>query len=113
MTDLTEEQQRHRADLAQAARVAMFAVDDAFLRDRETADALRTLLTPAERSSLTVEAALGYLIGQGLIEVRKPWPAELSLLTPEYLRPDVDGYLERARTRQAAMAEWLANRGRL
>lgn len=104
MAELTEEQQRQVTARDQAVRVALFAADAAFLRDRETAEALREVV-PATRSRIAVEAALGYLIGQGLITLKDPWPDGFSLMTPEHLRPDVDAYIAEARRSQARTNE--------
>lgn len=111
MPDLTEEQQRQVAARDQAVRIALFAADGAFLRDEETAVALRGLLTPHNQTRIAVEAALGYLIGQGLIELKEPWPDTFLLDTPPHLAPDVDRYIAEARASRLRMAEWMAGRG--
>lgn len=69
-----------------AARAAAFAVDT-FLIDHH---AQLASVPRAVISRLTVEAALGYLIGQGLIKVlpRGEWPEYLEMQTPEHLVPD-------------------------
>lgn len=110
MSDLTEEQQLQVTARDQAVRIALFAADDAFLRDRATSEALRDC-TPHVRTRIAVEAALGYLIGQGLIELVEPWPDSFAMSTPAHLRPDVDSYIAEARRSRAAMADWMASRG--
>jgi hypothetical protein len=81
----TEDQQRKDRD--RAARAALFAVDLFALNTLA-----RVHITEASRTRLTVEAALGYLIGAGLITVtpEADWPEYFEVSIPEHLRPDVD-----------------------
>lgn len=110
MVELTEEQQRQVTARDRAVYIALFAADEAFLRDQATNEALRDV-TPHTRTRIAVEAALGYLIGQGLITLVEPWPDSFAVATPDHLRPDVDGYIAESQRTRAAMAEWLATRG--
>ena len=91
---MNEEQRRQVEDRDRAVRACMFAVDDAFLRDPAMGAQLRAA-PPAVRSRVAVEAAIGYLVGQGLIEVKpdSEWPEYLPMQTPEHLLPAVDEYI--------------------
>ncbi|SNY28938.1 hypothetical protein [Paractinoplanes atraurantiacus] len=74
-------------DRDRAARAAGFAVDG-FLIDhyKELERAPQVVY-----SRLTVEAALGYLIGHGLVKVapQEEWPEWQPVEIPEHLLPDV------------------------
>lgn len=85
MDGSAEGQQRN--DLDRATRAAMFAVDS-FVLNRLA----NVQITEAARTRLTVAAALGYLIGTGLIVVtpEEDWPEWLPLDIPAHLKPDVD-----------------------
>lgn len=108
MTQLTPDQQAQVEDRDRAARLALFAADDVLMRDRETAGQI-SALPGADRTRIVVEAALGYLIAQGLIEVRPAadWPQTVSLETPDHLRPDVDSMIRRHAELQAALRQRL------
>ncbi len=83
---MTEQQQI--ADRDRAARAATFAVDQALIDNYAELRSVPSVVV----ARVTVEAALGYLIGHGLITVApaEEWPEWLQLDTPEHLRPDVE-----------------------
>jgi len=87
----TEEFQR--ADVARLARAATITVDSFVL---DNYDALN-YVTKASRTALIVEAAIGYLIGEGLIRVTDEWPEYLSIGIPDHLMPDVEARVREMR----------------
>lgn len=84
-----------RRDIQRALRVALFAVDDFVIGETPNMD----YLTNAVRTRLTVEAALAYLIGTGLITVLpdEEWPELLPMRVPLALKPDTFSEARRAR----------------
>jgi len=93
----TEEQQREDRD--RAVYAACFAVDT-FVHDN---DDLRRV-TAATHTKLVVEAAVGYLLGEGLIVVKpaNEWPDMLGFQIRPHLLPDVaHGVAELAQINEA------------
>jgi hypothetical protein len=84
-----EEQQAQRDQLVRAAGFAV----DAVLADTPT----YRVLPPAQQTTVTLEAAFGYLLAHRLITVLPDdqWPAWLSLDIPEHLVPDIAGRVKR------------------
>lgn len=101
MSELSEDQQQ-REDVKELLRDAIFSVD-AWVGDHY--DELLGEVTPADRISLVVEAALASLVGNGLIR-RAPVdeiPVWLAVDIPRHLLPDIEAAKERYRRfRQAA-----------
>ncbi len=75
------------ADRDRAVRAAMFAVDSFAINNR----VVLAQCPAATESRALVTAALGYLIGQGLITVTPTpdWPEYLPMDCPTHLLPDV------------------------
>ena len=86
-----------RAEVADLCRLALPAVDHFALANGY---ALNIQVTAADRNRLLVEAALGYLLEYGLIEVVTPgqdgYPARL----PDEAMPDVAGAVKDAQQMQ-------------
>lgn len=84
---MSEDQQRY--DVQRALGACLFAVDD-FMSDEKPN---LSRLPNAARTRLTVEAALAYLVGHGLITVKpdEQWPLLLPMRVPSELMPDVVG----------------------
>lgn len=82
----SDDEARQLADRDRATRQALFGAD-------ETLVAIDRRLPVAVRDRLAVTAALGYLIGHGLITVKPAteWPEWVPLDIPEHLRPDLAG----------------------
>lgn len=100
--ELTPEQRQQQIDdRDRAYRAARFAADQ-YAMDRQV-----RALPGADQTAAAVTAALGYLIGHGLITVKPAdeWPEWLDLDVPEHLAPDVDGMVERYAAMQAAMRQ--------
>jgi flavoprotein len=95
MSELSEEQQQ-REDVRQLLRDAIFSVD-AWVGDHY--DELLLEVTPADRTSLVVEAALASLVGNGVI--RKAPDAEIPVWLPidiqDHLMPDIEAAKDRYR----------------
>lgn len=92
MADTPPDVRQQIADRDRAARAAIFAADSVLIDNPGVRN-----LPGADQTRVTVTAALGYLIGHGLITVAQEadWPEWLSLDIPEHLLPDVDGMLAR------------------
>lgn len=90
-------------DRDRATRAASFAVDDWWLSQVPNLDRL----TAAQRTRLLIAAALGYLIGEGLITVKpeEEWPEYLNMRIPGHLRPDVAEAMAGASRLAAALKE--------
>jgi len=89
---MTPEQQQQISDRDRAVRAAMFAADHMLISNPQI-----YALPKAHVSRLTVEAAVGYLIGHGLITVKpeSEWPEWLAMALPEHMEPDVRDVLDR------------------
>jgi hypothetical protein len=89
---MTTEHEAQRADRERAAYAAMFATDHVLISHPEIMG-----LPRADQSRITVEAALGYLIGHGLVTVKpeSEWPEWLAIDIPEHMEPDVAGRVAR------------------
>jgi hypothetical protein len=81
-----------REAISQCVRASGFTTD-CFLIDN--IDRLR-YCTGAQRTALTVQAALSYLFGSGLIAMTPEWPEYLVLETPPELKADLDAALNRS-----------------
>lgn len=84
---MTEEEEAQLAMCDRLSRLATFAVDVFVLDHRD----VWPLLTQASQTRLIVQAALGFLIGEGLIE-EKPQPEEgnyVHMRVPGHLAPAV------------------------
>ena len=83
----TDTQARQRQDRDELALATLFAVE-LFLTDHH--NDLKHV-TDAARTELIVQAALGYLIGEGFITVkpRDEWPPFTTMTIPAHLQPDV------------------------
>jgi hypothetical protein len=99
---VTPEEQQHIVDRDRCVRIAMFAADKVLLDNPDLAT-----LPPAYTARVTVEAALGYLIGRGLITVKPDdqWPEWLAVDLPDHMRPDIAGLVQRW---HAGHVRWLA-----
>jgi hypothetical protein len=88
-TPSVEEQQAQRDIRDRLAHVALLATDNIVIDNAAAIAALPS----AYRSRITVEAAIGYLIAEGLIRVTPDdeWPEYVSLELPDYLKPDIAG----------------------
>lgn len=92
---MTPEEQREIYDRDRCVRAAMYAADKTIIDNPDLAT-----LPPAYTSRVTVEAAIGYLIGRRLITVTPDdqWPLWRELDLPEHMRPDVAGLVQRWHT---------------
>lgn len=84
-----EQQAQHIADRDRLTHLALLATDNVII---DNASAIAAL-PGAYRSRITVEAAIGYLISAGLIQITPAdqWPEYVSLELADYLKPDVAG----------------------
>ncbi len=84
-TDTSEAEQRRIRDML--VRDACFATD-MFLDDNAQ---MLTRVTKASATRLTLQVAIGYLIGQGLIRAtpENERPEWLAMDVPEHLQPDL------------------------
>jgi hypothetical protein len=88
-----------QAMVDQLARDATLAVDSWVIAHR---DELLGEVTAAARTSLTVRAAIGFLVGANLITLTADPPAWLPLDIPEHLLPDMEAAKAKYRTLRGA-----------
>ena len=81
-----------REGIKQCVRAASFATD---MFHFDNADRLKRC-TGAARTELTVQAALAYLFGSGLIVMAPEWPEYLVLEIPPELKADLNTALTEA-----------------
>lgn len=88
-TPSPEEQQRQKDLRDRLTQVALLATDNIIIDNAAAIAALPS----AYRSRITVEAAIGYLISEGLIQVTpdEEWPEWISLELADWMRPDIAG----------------------
>ncbi len=97
---MSTEHDRQVADRDRAVQACVFAVDNTLIDN----PAVRAL-PGADQTRITLEAALGYLIGHGLVEVKPQdeWPEWLAVDMPDHMRVDVEARVRAAAERRAAM----------
>jgi hypothetical protein len=66
----------------------------------------RSVLPSATHDRLVIQAALGYLLANGIIEVKPQaeWPFTLPMRLPEHLAPDVKAAVDKAIAARGPMA---------
>lgn len=100
LTEAEKTAQRETRDYL--AQTATLAVDGFCVRNRDALSAV----TEASRTRLIVDAAIGYLLAEGLIQATDPEPDPdrwLALDLPPHLEPDVASALREYRRVQGAL----------
>ena len=99
---MTRDEERQIADRDRVVYAASFSADRVAIDNYPDF----YVLPGHDQTHLILQAALGYLIGRGLIAVKPQdeWPEWLNMEIPDHLRPDVPGEIARWRARAEKMS---------